>query len=330
MSRRPEKSAPPEPPHSQRRAVLAVCGLLLLAVWLVFGQTIDYGFVNYDDEMNLYGNPAIRQRPQRRRDSLGMDHHARKPVGADHLDVLSGRLPGLRSETRGLPSHERPSAQRHDHPAVPGSVANDRPALALCLCGRGLCGSSAARRIGRLAVGAEGLAQRAVLRADARGIRRVRSPPVLAQSVSCLSGNAGLFCPGTDVEADPGDAPLRASVVGLLAAGANVYTVGQTFLSARTLAASQTRMSAPPELVAFDRREDSLAAAVDRLLRDRALGARNSRHRTGENPVVGADRQRPGLVRRLPGRDVLAREFGRILSASDAIRCRRGSRSSRC
>jgi len=59
MSRRREKAAPPEPRDPQRRAVLAVCGLLLLAVWLVFGQTIGYGFVNYDDEMNLYNNPAI-------------------------------------------------------------------------------------------------------------------------------------------------------------------------------------------------------------------------------------------------------------------------------
>jgi Tfp pilus assembly protein PilF len=61
MSRRAEKAAPPEPRASQRRAALLVCGLLLLAVRFVFAQTIDYGFVNYDDEMNLYGNPAIRQ-----------------------------------------------------------------------------------------------------------------------------------------------------------------------------------------------------------------------------------------------------------------------------
>ena len=59
MSRKPEVSVPPEPHHPQRYMALAACGLLLLAVWLVFGQTIDYGFVNYDDEMNLYRNPAI-------------------------------------------------------------------------------------------------------------------------------------------------------------------------------------------------------------------------------------------------------------------------------
>ncbi|MFZ1932133.1 MAG: tetratricopeptide repeat protein [Thermoguttaceae bacterium] len=61
MSRRAEKAAPPKPRASQRRAALLVCGLLLLAVWFVFAQTIDFGFVNYDDEMNLSGNPAIRQ-----------------------------------------------------------------------------------------------------------------------------------------------------------------------------------------------------------------------------------------------------------------------------
>jgi protein O-mannosyl-transferase len=61
MSRKVEKAVPPQPRDSQRRTVLVVCGLLLLAVWVVFAQTIDYGFVNYDDDMNLYENPNIRQ-----------------------------------------------------------------------------------------------------------------------------------------------------------------------------------------------------------------------------------------------------------------------------
>ncbi len=61
MSREAAKAVPPRPRDSQGRGVLLVCGLLLLAVWLVFAQTLDFGFVNYDDQMNLYGNPAIRQ-----------------------------------------------------------------------------------------------------------------------------------------------------------------------------------------------------------------------------------------------------------------------------
>ena len=35
---------------SDRVCLLAVCGLLLLAVGLVFGQTAGFGFVNYDDD----------------------------------------------------------------------------------------------------------------------------------------------------------------------------------------------------------------------------------------------------------------------------------------
>jgi tetratricopeptide (TPR) repeat protein len=40
-------------------AALAVCGFLLLAVWLVFGQTINYEFVNFDDNAYVYENPRI-------------------------------------------------------------------------------------------------------------------------------------------------------------------------------------------------------------------------------------------------------------------------------
>ena len=36
--------------------LLAVCGLLLLAVFAVFGQTVDHDFVNYDDNAYVYEN----------------------------------------------------------------------------------------------------------------------------------------------------------------------------------------------------------------------------------------------------------------------------------
>ena len=39
--------------------VLAVCGLLVLAVALVFGQTVHHPFVNYDDPMHLTENPSL-------------------------------------------------------------------------------------------------------------------------------------------------------------------------------------------------------------------------------------------------------------------------------
>jgi tetratricopeptide (TPR) repeat protein len=41
--------------------VLAVCGFLLLAVALVFGQTVCHEFVNFDDDVLVYENPQVPQ-----------------------------------------------------------------------------------------------------------------------------------------------------------------------------------------------------------------------------------------------------------------------------
>ena len=44
---------------SGRIRLLAVCGLLLLAVGLVFGQTAGFGFVHYDDDAAVYENGLV-------------------------------------------------------------------------------------------------------------------------------------------------------------------------------------------------------------------------------------------------------------------------------
>ena len=49
------------PGTGNRNQVLAVCGFLLLAVGLVFGQTIRYGFVNFDDNETVYENSQVTQ-----------------------------------------------------------------------------------------------------------------------------------------------------------------------------------------------------------------------------------------------------------------------------
>jgi tetratricopeptide (TPR) repeat protein len=38
---------------------LAVCLVLAMAVWAVFGRTLHYGFVNYDDDFYVYKNPIV-------------------------------------------------------------------------------------------------------------------------------------------------------------------------------------------------------------------------------------------------------------------------------
>jgi tetratricopeptide (TPR) repeat protein len=54
-SHRPEPNVPPRTFWS----ALAVCLLLALGVWIVFGQTIHYGFINYDDDLYIYENPMV-------------------------------------------------------------------------------------------------------------------------------------------------------------------------------------------------------------------------------------------------------------------------------
>jgi protein O-mannosyl-transferase len=72
--RRPARKTPSSPaatrepnvsslPHAgpERLAVCAVCGFLLLAVALVFGQTVTYEFVNFDDPDYIYNNSRVME-----------------------------------------------------------------------------------------------------------------------------------------------------------------------------------------------------------------------------------------------------------------------------
>jgi Tfp pilus assembly protein PilF len=47
-----------EPKHN-RWTVFGVCVFLAGAVWLAFGQTVHYGFVNFDDSVYVYENPLV-------------------------------------------------------------------------------------------------------------------------------------------------------------------------------------------------------------------------------------------------------------------------------
>ncbi len=50
---------PCEPRKPASRAAWAVCGLLAVAVWLVFGQTLHHEFVNYDDPLYVTETPLV-------------------------------------------------------------------------------------------------------------------------------------------------------------------------------------------------------------------------------------------------------------------------------
>ena len=49
----------PKAKSSARRQVLGACFFLVAITWLVFGQTVRYDFVEYDDNEYVYANPTI-------------------------------------------------------------------------------------------------------------------------------------------------------------------------------------------------------------------------------------------------------------------------------
>ncbi len=45
--------------EDHRRLPVAICIFLTMLVWLVFGQTVRFGFVNFDDDLYVYKNPVV-------------------------------------------------------------------------------------------------------------------------------------------------------------------------------------------------------------------------------------------------------------------------------
>src|ERR1700733_412501 len=57
---------PPEPKirpavSGNRWTIPGVCVFLAAIVWIVFGQTLRYGFVNFDDDKYVYENPVVQK-----------------------------------------------------------------------------------------------------------------------------------------------------------------------------------------------------------------------------------------------------------------------------
>ena len=186
LSRRRESACPPgftadsgvqpPPPEVQthnRWLTFAVCLFLALAVWAVFGQTLHHEFVNYDDDVYVYENPAITQ---------GLSLHG-VVWTFTHDNGLGQWLPltalshmldcQLYGPNRGrASSDQRPAPCRDCHPAVPGAAEDDRGAVAERLRGGGVCHSSVAGGIGGVGDGTQGCVERVVFHADPVGVCR--------------------------------------------------------------------------------------------------------------------------------------------------------------
>ena len=78
----------PTPQSPRPYALLAVCGLLLLAVALIFGKTLRYDFVNFDDDILVYENPMVARGLTAQGVALGLHHQRGQHVVSADLDLL--------------------------------------------------------------------------------------------------------------------------------------------------------------------------------------------------------------------------------------------------
>ena len=159
----------------------AVCVLLVLLVLAVFGQTAHFGFVNYDDDKNVYAEPDRGKRIVHGGGGLGLHPRAGRQLGsADHPFPHAG-LPALRDQRRRTSFGQCPPARRDGGAAVSGVAADDREPVAQRLCGGGVRRPSVAGGIGGLGLRTQGCVERPILRADHRGLCPQRAPAILGR-----------------------------------------------------------------------------------------------------------------------------------------------------
>ncbi len=134
--------------------------------------------------------PARRQRPDVGRDRVGLYPRPFRELASPDDAFAHARLHAVWSVGRRAPSDERRAARGVLRGALSGPAANDGGRVAQRDGGCALLPASAARRVGGLGLGAEGRAERTVLRAHVVGLRGVCAAAVfsgLAMPWSCSS-----------------------------------------------------------------------------------------------------------------------------------------------
>ena len=195
---------------------LAIGGLLLLAVGVVFGQTVRYEFVNFDDDACVYENPSVNK-------GLTAEGLAQAFVNARNsswvpltwlshmLDYqLYGPWAGGHHLTNLLPHAASVAVLFLVLRQMTGQAWPSAMAAALF----------AVHPLQVEAVAwvfvAEGRAERAALHADIGGVHGLCPPPLFAGPVSRAAGLDGSGAAG---QADARDIAGGALAVGLLAVG---------------------------------------------------------------------------------------------------------------
>ena len=157
------------------RSVIGVCLFLLGAIWLVFGQTVRYGFINYDDDRYVFENPQVIQGLNLKGIVWVFTHSVMANWDPIDDDVAHAGLPVLRF-TRRWPSFDQsPAPCGNCHSPVSDFATDDSRPVAQRFCGGGVCHPSAAGGIRGLGGGTQGCFERTVLHAYDRGLCALRA-----------------------------------------------------------------------------------------------------------------------------------------------------------
>ena len=158
------------------KVAAAVCGMLALAVAIVFCQTARHEFLNFDDNVYVTANEHVKNGV-----TPAAIAWAFTTYEADNWHPLTWLSHMLDCEIYGIKpaGHHLTGAALHAATAILLFLTLRRMtgALAKRLGGRRLCHPSAAGGIGRLAGGAQGRARRAALCADPLALRPLRGGP---------------------------------------------------------------------------------------------------------------------------------------------------------
>ena len=168
---------------------------MLTAISLaVFGQTIHYDFVNFDDDLYVYNAPAIRAGLTAKRDSVAFTSpHARNWHPLTTIShMLDCQLYGLKAG-----GHHATNVLLHTIAVLllfPGAAANDRRIVEECHCRSVVCGSPVACRV-------RGMGERTKRRSECRllfshagaYVRYARAPSITRYLAVTVLFAAGLM-----------------------------------------------------------------------------------------------------------------------------------------
>ena len=146
--------------------IVGICVFIALAVWMVFGQALGYGFVNYDDNKYVYENPMVQKGMTWAGFAWAFTYgeigHWHPLTWLSHM--LDCQLYGLNAYGHHLTNLLFHAATRHS--PVSRVAADDRRFMAQRICRDGVCHPSLAGGVRGVGVGTQRRVERVFLYAD--------------------------------------------------------------------------------------------------------------------------------------------------------------------